>query len=177
MPKGTKNKNDELLDLVDENDNVIGTIWKSEAHQNPKLIHREIAVAVFNTIGENLIQRRSLNKTYDPGMWQIASAGHVMAGENPESAAKREVFEELGINIKPIYFKKDFIKEVREARFFWIYYAIVKKTPEIQFDKSEVMDTLWVKPSELEYFTKKTGYNLDNKSKKMILKLTKYLKY
>src|SRR3989344_3250763 len=99
---------DELLDLVNKKDEVIGTVWKSEAHKNPKLIHREIAVAVFNQNGEVLLQRRSLNKSKGPGKWQITVAGHVSAGEDPRDAVAREVYEELGFKIKPVYFTKEF---------------------------------------------------------------------
>ena len=53
---------DELLDLVDENDNIIGEVLKSHANSDPKLIHREAAIAVFNTKGEVLLQQRALTK-------------------------------------------------------------------------------------------------------------------
>src|SRR3989344_5920035 len=95
---------DELLDLVNEEDEVIGTVWRSEAHKNPSKIHREIAVAVFNHKGEVLIQQRSMKKTNDPGEWKITAAGHVASGENPKDSAEREVLEELGIKVKPILF-------------------------------------------------------------------------
>jgi len=42
---------DELIDLVNEKDEIIGTVWKSQAHKDPKLIHREVGIAIFNTDG------------------------------------------------------------------------------------------------------------------------------
>ncbi len=103
---------DELLDLVDKNDRVIGTVWKSEAHKDPSVIHREVAIVVFNKKGEVLIQQRSMNKKNDPGAWKITAAGHVGQGEDPKKAAEREVYEELGINIEANFLKKTFKKRV-----------------------------------------------------------------
>jgi len=168
---------DELLDLVNKKDEVIGTVWKSEAHKNPKLIHREIAVAVFNQNGEVLLQRRSLNKSKGPGKWQITVAGHISAGEDPRDAVAREVYEELGFKIKPVYFTKEFwrSKDGNEARFFWIYYSLIKSKPVLKPDMAEVMDTKWIKPSEIENFINKNNYSIDHKSFKMIIKLSKFL--
>ena len=41
-------KDDELLDLVNEDDEVIGTVWKSKAHKDPSKIHREVAIVIVN---------------------------------------------------------------------------------------------------------------------------------
>jgi len=82
---------DELLDLVNEKEDVIGTVWKSEAHMDPSKIHREVTIAVFNNKNEILLQRRSMNKVNDPGCWKITAAGHVGMNEDPKHAVKREL--------------------------------------------------------------------------------------
>ena len=53
---------DELLDLVNEKDEVIGEVWKSVAHKDPTKIHREVAIVVFNNKSEVLLQQRSFKK-------------------------------------------------------------------------------------------------------------------
>ena len=35
---------DEILDLVDKNDKIIGEIVRAEANSDPKLFHREVGV-------------------------------------------------------------------------------------------------------------------------------------
>ena len=47
---------DELLDLVNEDDDIIGEVWKSTAHKDPKLIHREISVIISYTKNKVLFQ-------------------------------------------------------------------------------------------------------------------------
>lgn len=158
---------DELLDLVDENDKIIGEVWMSQAHKNPKLIHREVAIAVFNKKGEVLLQRRGLKKRIDPGIWTITAAGHVGRGEDPKEAAKRELKEEIGIEVEPTFLAKVFRKRNTEARFFWVYYAILENKQVVNSNE-EVEDTRWVRVEYLEKFSKQNAYFLQSGSHEMI---------
>jgi len=74
--KTTDNQN-EILDVVDENDNVIGQARRGEVHGNKYLIHRSVGVAVFNSRGELFLQQRSATKDTDPLCWTISCTGHV----------------------------------------------------------------------------------------------------
>ena len=168
---------DELLDLVDGNDNVIGEVWKSEAHSDPSKIHREIAIAVFNQKGEVLIQQRSLKKKTGPGEWKVSAAGHVEAGEDPKKACVREVKEELGIRVDPIYFTKSFVEDSKhnESKFYWIYYAIVTDTPDLLLDDDEVADVKWIRPEDLIKFSKENDWDIQSTSHKMIMDIYGYI--
>ena len=88
----------ELLDVYDNNGNVTGrTIIRGD--KTAILNENEhIAVAVIfieNDNGEFLIQKTSKEKGGDFS----STGGHVDSGETPLEAIKREVKEELGINI------------------------------------------------------------------------------
>ena len=87
----------ELLDVVDENDNVIGQEERNVCLEK-NLLHRAIHVFVFNSKGELLIQKRSMKKKIFPGMWCASCSGHVSAGQTYEEAAVRELEEEIGIS-------------------------------------------------------------------------------
>lgn len=167
---------DELLDLINEKDEIIGTVWKSEAHKIPKLIHREVAIVIFNDKGETLLQQRSMQKKVNPGEWKVAAAGHIGSGEDPVDAIKREVQEELGIEITPVFFEKSEIySNCLESHLTYIYYALVKDHPKITFAKNEVMATEWVKLSQLIAFSKTHNYDLKALSFKMTLKIAQKL--
>ncbi len=86
----------EILEIVDENDNVIGTATRAEIHRKG-LIHRAVHIFVFNSAGEIYVQRRSATKDKFPGVLDSSAAGHVDPGESYERAAVRELQEELGI--------------------------------------------------------------------------------
>lgn len=91
------NSEQEVFEIVDENDKVVGTALRSECHGNPSLIHRTAHVVVFNSDGRILLQKRSSGKDIQPGKWDTAVGGHLMPGEDYLSAARREMSEELGI--------------------------------------------------------------------------------
>ena len=88
----------ELLDIYDSNGKVTGRqIVRGD--KTVKLSSDEhIALAVIfieNSKGEFLIQKSSIEKGSEYG----TTGGHVDSGETPFEAIKREVKEELGINV------------------------------------------------------------------------------
>jgi len=172
---------DELLDQVDKNDIVIGTVWKSEAHKNIKIIHREVAGVVFNNKGEVLLQQRSFDKKNDPGVWKITAAGHPVAGESPAIAISRELNEELGFDTEFIFFNKSYLEHNKvgencEARFVWVYYSIINYYPKLVLQTSEVNDAKWVKLTDLEEFSKNNNFRFEDNSTKMLIEICKKLK-
>ncbi|MFA6292146.1 MAG: NUDIX domain-containing protein [Victivallales bacterium] len=88
---------EEIFEIVDEDNRVVGTAKRSECHGNPALIHRTAHVIVFHPDGRILLQKRSMEKDVQPGKWDTAVGGHLMPGEEFETAARREMAEELGI--------------------------------------------------------------------------------
>jgi isopentenyldiphosphate isomerase len=88
----------ELLDVVDVDDRVIGVKTRGEIHSQG-LMHRAVHILVFNTSGELFIQKRSMSKDNNPGLWDSSAAGHVDSGENYYDCAIRELGEELGIRV------------------------------------------------------------------------------
>ena len=88
----------EILDIYDNNGNTTGkTIIRGDRNVSLKE-NEHIAIAVIfieNSKGEFLIQKTSKEK----GEKYSSTGGHVDSGETPLQAIKREVKEELGINI------------------------------------------------------------------------------
>lgn len=115
---------EEVFEIVDEEDRIIGTAKRSECHKNPKLLHRTAGVLVFNSDGDVLMARRSLKKDTNPGRWSISSWGHLNPGESYEHAALRELKEELGIteNLKLLF--KMIFRSWNESEMFCIFNAV-----------------------------------------------------
>ena len=88
---------DERLDLLDAEGRVVGTIRREDAHGSREKRHRAVHVFVTNTGGAILLQKRSENKSVQPGRWDTSCGGHVPAGESWENAALRELAEEIGL--------------------------------------------------------------------------------
>jgi isopentenyl-diphosphate Delta-isomerase len=97
-PKSEAQNLDELFDVVDEQDRVIGQATRREVHAKG-LKHRAVHVLVFNGQGQVFLHKRSMLKDSAPGLWGASCAGHLDAGENYDQAALRELKEELGISV------------------------------------------------------------------------------
>lgn len=88
---------DETLAVVDEHDNVIDHRPRYEIHAQG-LRHRAVHILVFNHRGELLLQKRSMHKDLNKGLWDTSAAGHVDQGESYDDCAPRELREELGVD-------------------------------------------------------------------------------
>ena len=82
--------------LVDESDAEVGEGEKLDVHRTGAL-HRAFSVFAFNAAGELLLQRRALGKYHSGGLWTNSACGHPRPGEAVADAARRRLFEELGI--------------------------------------------------------------------------------
>jgi isopentenyl-diphosphate delta-isomerase type 1 len=85
----------ELFDVVDANDRVIARAPRGEVHAR-QLLHRATHVMVHDADSRLFLQRRSLGKDTFPGCWDSSCSGHLDAGEDYPTAARRELAEELG---------------------------------------------------------------------------------
>jgi isopentenyl-diphosphate delta-isomerase len=100
------------------------------------------------------VQRRSLRKENNPGLWDVSAAGHLSAGESASDAAVRETFEELGLSLSPHDLK--FITTLRQSstlnngtyfdnEFHEIF--IVQRDVDVaslKLDPEEVAEVKWV---------------------------------
>ncbi len=88
---------DELLEIVDAEDNVLGIATRREIH-NSGFMHRAVHIFVFNSAGEIYVQKRSDSKDRHPGKLDSSAAGHVDPGESYLETAIRELREEIGLS-------------------------------------------------------------------------------
>lgn len=95
---------DERLDVINEQDEVVGSATKSEIYAQ-RLPHRIVHVLVSNHQDGILLQLRSPHVSFRPNHWSTAAGGHVQSGEGWLTAAQREYFEELGVT-SPLTFLK-----------------------------------------------------------------------
>ena len=97
---------DELIDILTPEGKSTGkTALKSEAHKNG-WFHATVHIWLFTSDEKILLQKRALTKKVFPGIWDISVAGHVGAGEKVLTSAKRELFEEIGLQLED----KDLLK-------------------------------------------------------------------
>ena len=89
----------EKLDLYNykrqKTDKIISRDEKIPQNYYRLVVH----ACIFNSKGELLIQQRTKNKKHWPCLWDLSVGGGVQSGEDSQDAIKREVMEELGVEI------------------------------------------------------------------------------
>ena len=115
---------EEIFDVVNERDEVIGQAPRKEVHARG-LWHRAIHVLVFNSRGEVFLQKRSLKKDIAAGKWDSSSSGHLDTGEDYDACAVRELREELGLKLAQPPQRLFKIEACQETgwEFCWIYHG------------------------------------------------------
>lgn len=93
---GASGQGEEVFDVVDRLDRVLGQAPRSQVHEQG-LLHRAVHVFVFNSRGQLLVQRRSAEKDEYPLRYTSSASGHLETGEAYLDAAIRELREELGL--------------------------------------------------------------------------------
>lgn len=101
-PSAYFHKRMEQVILVDAEDQPIGAMEKMEAHRRGAL-HRAFSIMIFNSRGEVLLQKRAQGKYHSGGLWTNACCSHPNPGDEMETAVKRRVRHEMGLEVSPAY--------------------------------------------------------------------------
>jgi len=92
---------DELLYLVDENDNVLGSQPRSfDLTKKNWQNFRVINAFIQNSRGELWIPRRAAHKRLFPLALDVSVGGHVTFGETYDEALLKEASEEINMDLK-----------------------------------------------------------------------------
>ena len=113
------------------------------------LYHMVVHIAIFNSDGKLLIQRRCLEKPTFPGKWDVTVGGSALCGETSREAMHRELLEELGIDMDFSETRQRLTVNFEDG--FDDYY-IVKKDIDLsalRFQPEEVMDARWATLDEV----------------------------
>ncbi len=105
----------EILVLVDDNDNQVGTDTRENCHAGSGKRHRAYTVFLFHG-GKVLLQRRSSNKLLWPGAWDVSYTSHVYPGETYQQAATRKAAQELGAKVPELVDVHSFVYFAPQGR-------------------------------------------------------------
>jgi isopentenyl-diphosphate Delta-isomerase len=128
--------------LVDEQDNMVGTMEKMEAHRMG-VLHRAFSILIFNSKGELLLQKRSREKYHSGGLWTNACCSHPTLDESIRDTARKRLLHEMGIDLQPEFaykfiYKTKLDKNLIEHELDHVFTGIFNGDPSI--NKQEVED-------------------------------------
>lgn len=138
----------ELFDVVDAEDRVVGQATRGEVHRRG-LLHRAVHVWVFDAAGRIFLQKRSMAKDLCPGLWDSSASGHLDAGEDYDVAARRELAEEIGLQVDRVPERWLRIEACEETarEFVWVY-RLVAEGPFV-LHPEEIECGAWVSAPDL----------------------------
>lgn len=152
--------NKEFWDVLDFKGRPTGqTVCRRLKGKFPKgRFHLVVHIWVTNSRGEFLIQQRRPFKQPMAGEW-AATGGAVVAGEQSEQGARRELFEELGIN--PSEGQMRFAARIkRRISFIDIWQVQTDVEPAgLNLQKEEVERAKWVSKEELSRMIKEGSFH------------------
>lgn len=156
-PLPTSNTPDEqdLVVLVDETGNPIGTQHRLSVHTDDTPLHLAFSVYLFDSEGRVLMTRRAWTKLTWPSVLTNSCCGHPKPGEDFESAITRRVAEELGLAVESVRVAlPDFRYRARDAsglvenEICPVFVGFVRDTTP-QPNPDEVAEYAWVTWADL----------------------------
>lgn len=104
----------EMLEIIEENDNVVGIETREKIHKEG-LLHREIHIWFLTPKAEIVFQHRAKDKDTYPDKLDATVGGHVEPKMSYEETAVKECKEETGIDID--LEKLVFLRKMRKKSF------------------------------------------------------------
>lgn len=127
---------EERVTIVDLENRLVGSALRREMRAGC-LPHRATYVLVFSSRGELFMQRRTAGKDIYPSHCDVAAGGFVLAGEEYDAGAARELEEELGVRGVPLTPHLDLYHEDGGNRVWGRVYSCVTDGP-FAFQEEEV---------------------------------------
>jgi len=149
----TMTEDDELLDVVDANDQVVGTIKRGETKTLFASVQdrylRYSCCFLQNDEGRLWIPRRTGTKKIAPNGLDFSASEHVGTGETYLAAVLRGLDEELNIQVteNDIHFVGKVPPGDGRRSFSSIYIAKWNETPN--FNRDDFVSFEWLLPTEL----------------------------
>lgn len=152
----------EVVSVIDlATDVVVGAATRAHMRRH-HLAHRAVYIVVFSPAGEILLHQRTAWKDIYPSYWDLAFGGVMVAGEEYDHAAQRELLEEAGLSdpIESLFVIRFDDPTVRVAG--RVYRCVTSEVPTLQ--ESEVARTEWITPAELRRWTEEKPFCPDSLS-------------
>lgn len=162
----------EKWDLLDDRGRPTGHTMIRGERLYPGQYHLVVHIWVVNSAGNLLIQRRAEHLHLMPNVW-AATGGSAMAGEDSETAARRELFEELSIEAAPG--ELQYIRRLKRRNSFcdlWLLRrdAVVQ---DLHLQEEEVAEARWVAPGQFRDMVRQKRFH--NYGKEYFDCLLKYI--
>jgi isopentenyl-diphosphate delta-isomerase len=152
----TTSREENLVELVDQEGTPTGSTTVDEAHRSPGQLHRAFSVFLLDPEGRILLQQRAAIKTRFPMRWANTCCGHPAPGQSLADAAARRLVEEIGVGGVALtevgvysYYAEDPATGRVEYEYDHVLLGELPAGRKLLPDPTEVATVRWVTPDEL----------------------------
>ncbi len=146
---------DEIIDLVDTTNKIIGQIGKNESHKSAKW-HRTVSFILVDSKRKLIYfqDKAKVSELNSEDFFVKLNGGHLLSGETPEQGI-RELEEELGIKVHPDKLipmgidqtAVDFSDKYKIREFMYYFIVDVEDVlNKVKFQDSEVSSLIYFDP-------------------------------
>jgi len=151
----------EMLILVDDHDNPVGTMEKQEAHVKG-LLHRAFSIFVWNGAAARagaeprmLIQQRADGKYHSGGLWTNTCCSHPREGQTLDEATHQRLQLEMGFDVPleelfGFSYVAQFEEHLSEHEYDHVFLGEYPEDGLVVPDPEEASDYRWISLAELK---------------------------
>ena len=152
----------EILDIVNENDEVIGQMERYESYKKCAT-NRLVWVVIFNKDWKIALQKRSSTCSFLPWYWALSAWWHVSSWEDYLTSAKRELLEEIWVKCELEFKVKEYedrlkinwnLNDSKKSHFFFQAIFEWEYNWDFRFDDWEVDEVRFFSIEELSEMIK-----------------------
>lgn len=142
--------------IVNEKDEKIGLEDREIAHEGEGILHRAIAILLFDKEGKILLAKRSQEKKLWPGFWDASCCTHPLDGEDYIKAGERRLPEELGIECNNLEYLTKFQYQAKykdvgsENELCALLVGRCENEIKFNLNPKEVEEIRWISPEDLK---------------------------
>ncbi|MEK7519090.1 MAG: NUDIX domain-containing protein [Patescibacteria group bacterium] len=146
---------EELFDACDEQGNPKGErVTRADAHTKG-IWHHTVHLYLVRKVGDDfafLMHLRAKTKDLNPDKWDTRFGGHVLAGMSIADTARRELKEEVGLNleyykiVEGVVTKRD---NFPNREFTHTFFVEVPEDVPVQLEDGEVQRVEWMTAKEI----------------------------
>lgn len=141
---------EEILDIVDEQDRVIGQMSRREVYAQGLRNYRVVHAFIRNAAGKLWIPRRVATKKLYPNALDFSVAGHVSTGETYEDAIRKEAAEEVNLDLTIVPYRElGYFNPQQQPIALWQKVYEVQSDVAPQYNPEDFSSYEWLLPEEV----------------------------
>lgn len=116
------------------------------------LYHLVCEIIVEHRDGSILAMQRDPHKPNHPGAWETTAGGSALKWENPITCARRELYEETGIQVETLELLGREVSDPAHSIFYMYRVDVDCVKNSIRLQAGETVDYRWIPPEEFPAF-------------------------